>query len=184
MGSAQGREDQEVQPHAHREVELSHESHDLPGRVPAPENFSSLRVLHVGYHAVAVLDIGPFHRDEHDVGVIPVDHEVCRVRQQCVVIFRVDVRGGGTRLSHREADQMPAEFDALWPESRGRCRRCPGWDVSLVSGWGSAGLSWSFSRRSPPLEPVISQLTGRRRRSDAAGLGAPATQDQPCPLWM
>jgi hypothetical protein len=112
-GSAQGREDQEVQPHAHREVELSHESQDLPGRVPAPENFSSLRVLHVGNHAVAVLDIGPFHRDEHDVGVIPVDHEVCRVRQQCVVIFRVDVRGGGTRLSHREADQMPAEFDAL-----------------------------------------------------------------------
>jgi hypothetical protein len=86
---------------------------DLAGRVPAPEDFGTLRVLHVGHHAVAVLYIGAFHGDKHDIGLIPFDHEVRRVRQQRIVIFRVDVRGGGTGLSHREADQMPIEFDAL-----------------------------------------------------------------------
>ena len=41
---------------------------------------------------VAVLHVGLLHRNEDDVGVVSLDDEVRGVREQRVVLVRVDVR--------------------------------------------------------------------------------------------
>ena len=55
---------------------------------------------------VAVLHVGLLHRDEHDFGVVALDDEVGGIREQRVVLVRVDVGSRRTGLSDGESDEV------------------------------------------------------------------------------
>jgi hypothetical protein len=62
---------------------------------------------------MAVLNVGGLHRNEHDIRIKTFHDEVRGVRQQCIILLRIDVWSGRARLPDGEADEMTVELDTL-----------------------------------------------------------------------
>jgi len=109
----EGGEDQEMEPHAHSELETSQQVWGLLSRVFPSQNLRTLRIVHVRHDPMAVLDVGSFHRNEHDVGVEPIHHEIRRIGEQRMIMLRIEIGRGGAGFSDRKSHQMPFELDPL-----------------------------------------------------------------------
>jgi hypothetical protein len=103
--SPQGGEDAEVQSHPNRELEMAHDVDQLARRVMAPQDFRALGFLHVRDHGMAMLNVSLLQWHEDDICVVAFDNEIGRVREQGVVLVRIDVRRGWAWLSHGEPNQ-------------------------------------------------------------------------------
>ena len=116
-------EDQEMQAHAEREVELADPRQQLARGVLALQHRGALRAQHLRDHRVAVLRVEHrFHRHEHHVGVEAVDHEVGGVGEQAVVDLLVQAGRGDAGLAHRHADDAAPAFEPFALEKPARQR--------------------------------------------------------------
>ena len=66
--------------------------------------------------AVLQILVAALERHEDGLGLQAIHRVVARVGEEGVVPVRIDVRCGGARLAHREADQLPVRIESLATE--------------------------------------------------------------------
>ncbi len=111
-----GGEDQEMQTHPDDEVEMVHQSEQLPRAVVPLQDMGAVGRLHAGDHRVGVPDVVALHGHEDDLGGKAVHDEVGRVREQLVVAVLVEVGRRPPRSAHRHAREHTAGVDPLTVE--------------------------------------------------------------------
>src|SRR3954454_24892333 len=74
--SGESGEDQEVQPHADREVHVLHQNKDVAGPVRAVEAPRAGGSRHAGQHGMTLADVTALHGDEHHLAAVAVHREV------------------------------------------------------------------------------------------------------------
>ena len=97
------RENEEMQTHPDRKVEVFHEGEHLAGGVGALQHAGPVGIGHLRKHRVAVLKVEhpAFHRNEDQVGVKPLDQVVDGVGEQCVILIGIEIGSCDTGLSYR-----------------------------------------------------------------------------------
>ena len=112
------------------------------------------------------------HRDEHEIGVEPVDHVVGGVGEERVIVLLVEVGRRRPRLAHGHADQPallvePLALERVW-RKRLRLEEERGIGGDLDVGCTPTSSSTWRARRSltvtaaAPLEPVLDEARERR----------------------
>jgi hypothetical protein len=104
-----------VESHPHGEFEVAEQRHELSRGVGALEDRRALSVAHPADDGVAMLDVerAPLQRNEDDLRIEPVHHEVGGVGQEAVVVLHLEVGSRRPRLPDGETDEPRIGIDRL-----------------------------------------------------------------------
>src|SRR4051812_27456517 len=113
-------EDQEVQPHADREVHVLHQAEDLAGPVRAVQDPRPVGSRHAGQHGMALADVAALHGHEHHLAAVAVHREVGDRGEGGVIRVHSEVRCRSPWLPDGHGDQPPGGVHPVAAEFVGR----------------------------------------------------------------